>query len=140
MSNRTNYDQDLQTKTLEENDCGTHAELAECNALIVIDGTWKKANKIFHTHSELHTLPRCDIQHVKNQYKIRKSPSEQHLSTLEAIYFGLHQLNSGRGSEPQIPSRLNDPVDDEYLGLLEAQSLMIQQWQDIQNQHQGINP
>lgn len=126
MSNRTNYDQDLQTKTLEENDCGTHAELAECNALIVIDGTWKKANKIFHTHSELHTLPRCDIQHVKNQYKIRKSPSEQHLSTLEAIYFGLHQLNA--------------PVDDDYLGLLEAQGLMIQQWQDIQNQHQGINP
>jgi len=92
-------------------------------ALIVIDGTWKKANKIFLSHPELQTLPRCIIENQSNQYHHRKSPSDQHLSTLEAIYFGLEQLQ---------PKDSNKELGE----LLNAQQQMVEHWQSEVIKHQ----
>ncbi|WP_284384137.1 tRNA-uridine aminocarboxypropyltransferase [Litoribrevibacter albus] len=87
------------------------------SALIAIDGTWKKAAKIYHTHAELHTLPKLNLQGHENQYHHRKSPSAEHLSTLEAIYFGLRELSH------------NDiPYHQTLNGLLDAQQRMIEHW------------
>ena len=44
-------------------------------ALIAIDGTWKKANKIFLSHPELQTMPRCIIENQSNQYHHRDEKS-----------------------------------------------------------------
>ena len=92
-------------------------------ALIVIDGTWKKANKIFLSHPEFQTMPRCMIENQSNQYHHRKSPSDQHLSTLEAIYFGLKQLQ---------PNGFNDKLKE----LLNAQQAMVEHWQREVRKHQ----
>jgi DTW domain-containing protein YfiP len=53
--------------------------------LILIDGTWRKAKKIFLLSKNLHTLPTLRLDPVEqSDYRIRKAPSESSLSTLEA--------------------------------------------------------
>jgi DTW domain-containing protein YfiP len=53
--------------------------------LILIDGTWRKAKKIFMLSKNLHTLPMLKLDpQDQSEYKIRKAPSEDSLSTLEA--------------------------------------------------------
>jgi DTW domain-containing protein YfiP len=62
--------------------------------IILIDGTWKKAKKIYYTHPELHELMHLNIDDKSNEYIIRKSPNEKSLSTFEAGYFALKSLNN----------------------------------------------
>ncbi|MFG1504526.1 tRNA-uridine aminocarboxypropyltransferase [Halobacteriovorax sp. ZH5_bin.2] len=60
----------------------------ESNNFIVLDGTWKKARKIYHTWPQLSDLPcfHLELDDQKTIYQsIRKSCGETHLSTLEAI-------------------------------------------------------
>lgn len=58
--------------------------------LILIDGTWKKAYKIWQLSTNLHGLTHIALPNdVVGNYRIRKSPTEQHLSTVEA---GFHAL------------------------------------------------
>ncbi len=54
--------------------------------IVVLDGTWRKAKKLWLNNPWLHELDACSIEpeHTSN-YRIRKRPSEQSLSTLEAI-------------------------------------------------------
>jgi len=54
--------------------------------LILIDGTWRKASKIWHLSSNLHALPciKLDPDYQSN-YRIRKASKESYLSTIEAI-------------------------------------------------------
>lgn len=54
--------------------------------LIVIDGTWKKTNKIFVLNPWLHALKQVSFKHIpKNLYAIRKAEQTYSLSTLEAV-------------------------------------------------------
>lgn len=54
--------------------------------LILIDGTWKKAHKIFIRSKNLHNLVclKLEVGHFKGQYKIRSTKLGYGLSTLEA--------------------------------------------------------
>lgn len=90
-------------------------------ALIAIDGTWKKANKIYLSHAELQALPKLNIEGRANQYHHRKSPSDQHLSTLEAIYHGLNIIE--RRSEAS-----DSTEEPQFEELLTAQQAMIEHW------------
>lgn len=55
--------------------------------LVVIDGSWKKAYKIFSLNPILATLPKIGIDVVdQSNYRIRKSSRADSLSTLEAIH------------------------------------------------------
>lgn len=55
------------------------------DSLILIDGTWKKARKIFLLSKNLHSLPALRLEtEQKSQYLIRSSKKENSLSTLEA--------------------------------------------------------
>lgn len=58
---------------------------------VLIDGTWKKAYKLWQLNAWLHTLPTISIQDVRSRYDIRKAPAEHCLSTLEAAAFCLEQ-------------------------------------------------
>ncbi|EPZ51157.1 DTW domain protein [Bacteriovorax sp. BAL6_X] len=69
--------------------------LLESNNFIVLDGTWKKARKIYHTWPQLSELPcfHLELSDQKTIYQsIRKSCGETHLSTLEAITETLFML------------------------------------------------
>lgn len=61
--------------------------------LILIDGTWRKAKKIFLLSKNLQTLPAIKLNPEENsEYRIRKSPTEGALSTLEASVEALKYL------------------------------------------------
>lgn len=65
----------------------------EITHLILLDGTWRKAKKIFMLSHNLHTLPSIKLApETTSDYRIRKAPSDQSLSTLEASTMALQYL------------------------------------------------
>jgi len=63
--------------------------------LILIDGTWKKAHKIFMASKNLHLLQSFKLETSQtSQYKIRSSKLEHSLSTLEASVIALNILEN----------------------------------------------
>jgi DTW domain-containing protein YfiP len=70
---------------------------------ILLDGTWKKAYKMWQLAINLHHLPRvslpCDLQ---GNYRIRKAPHDNALSTVEAGYHVLSLWQPDRDFSPLI--------------------------------------
>ncbi|WP_432464011.1 tRNA-uridine aminocarboxypropyltransferase [Agarivorans sp. QJM3NY_33] len=63
--------------------------------LIFLDGTWRKAQKLWHLNPWLHTLPQFHFTSPpQGQYKIRKTAIAQGLSTIEAIGYALQQVEA----------------------------------------------
>ena len=61
--------------------------------LILLDGTWKKAYKMWQLSANLHPLPTVNLDNAgQGNYRIRKSPKEQGVSTVEAGYLALTAL------------------------------------------------
>lgn len=73
---------------------------SKVEGVILLDGTWRKAKKMYLTEPLLHKFgavsfavpPVC-------QYTIRKSPNEQALSTLEACAYAVEQI-TGQSMQP----------------------------------------
>lgn len=61
---------------------------------VLIDGTWKKAYKLWQLNTWLHTLPSISIEGVRSRYDIRKAPAEHCLSTLEAAAYCLEHTEN----------------------------------------------
>ena len=62
---------------------------------ILLDGSWKKAYKLLMSNPFLQALPKVAINvDKKSNYRLRKSPREDGLSTVEAGYYLLSQLES----------------------------------------------
>ena len=65
--------------------------------LIFIDATWRKASKIWHLSSNLHSLSCVKLTpQTRSNYRIRKSPEDTCLSTIEAIAMSLAQLENNQ--------------------------------------------
>ncbi|MDN3699958.1 tRNA-uridine aminocarboxypropyltransferase [Vibrio artabrorum] len=63
--------------------------------VILLDGTWKKAFKMWQVSRNLHSLSTVHLpKALKGNYRIRKAPSENSLSTVEAGYHLLSLLES----------------------------------------------
>jgi len=74
--------------------------LGDITHLILIDGTWRKAKKIYYLSQNLHTLSALRLVPItQSQYKIRKSPNADGLSTLEATVESLKIL------EPELDTQ-----------------------------------
>ena len=64
--------------------------------LIFIDGSWRKAKKIWHSTPCLQRLRCINIsKHKLSNYRIRKAPKDGYISTIEAIVACLEYLDSG---------------------------------------------
>ena len=62
---------------------------------IILDGSWKKAYKLLMSNPFLQALPKVVINTAdKSEYRIRKSPKEGGLSTVEAGYYLLSELEN----------------------------------------------
>ena len=69
---------------------------------IILDGSWKKAYKLLMSNPFLQKLPKVSINvEDKSNYRLRKSPREDGLSTVEAGYYLLSQLEDN--SEKFMP-------------------------------------
>ncbi len=64
--------------------------LGAVNTLIFIDGTWRKALKLWSLNPWLHTLPTYRMSpSAPSSYGIRKTKQKNGLSTLEAVSYAL---------------------------------------------------
>lgn len=70
-----------------------HVAKAQKLRIILLDGTWKKAYKMWQLSSNLHVLPLIRLpENLQGNYRIRKAPSDNSLSTVEAGYHILRLL------------------------------------------------
>lgn len=54
--------------------------------LVVLDGTWSQASKLLKENPRLASLPKLSFQpDTPGRYRIRREPTDMHLSTVEAI-------------------------------------------------------
>lgn len=80
-----------------------HARAADPSLLIVPDGTWRKARKIIHMNPALDRLPRFSLPPGDpSQYRIRKAPGPEAVSTIEAIVRALSVLEPEHDFHPLL--------------------------------------
>ncbi|MEL7291917.1 MAG: DTW domain-containing protein [Pseudomonadota bacterium] len=71
--------------------------------VILLDGTWKKAYKMWQLSTNLHTLPLVRLpSDLRGNYRIRKAPSDNSLSTVEAGYHILSLLEPNQDFSPLL--------------------------------------
>ncbi|GAA5645341.1 hypothetical protein VPR01S_03_01870 [Vibrio proteolyticus NBRC 13287] len=71
--------------------------------VILLDGTWKKAYKMYQLSANLQALPGLHLPTgLKGNYRIRKAPSDNSLSTVEAGYHLLTLLEPDRDFLPLV--------------------------------------
>jgi len=71
--------------------------------VILLDGTWKKAFKMWQLSTNLHSLAQVKLPNdLKGNYRIRKAPSDNALSTVEAGYYVLQGLEPERDFSPLL--------------------------------------
>lgn len=64
--------------------------------LVVLDGTWRKSRKMLYLNPALQQLPRLPLHELPDsRYAIRKAHKPGQLSTLEATWAALRQLEPG---------------------------------------------
>ncbi|MEJ2763290.1 tRNA-uridine aminocarboxypropyltransferase [Photobacterium sp. MCCC 1A19761] len=81
--------------------------------LILLDGTWKKAYKIWQLSTNLQALPTVTLDNVEQgNYRIRKSPKAQGVSTVEAGYLALTALE-GEGKFHPLLEAFEQMIDDQ---------------------------
>lgn len=71
--------------------------------IILLDGTWKKAFKMWQLNTQLHHLPCLHLpEDLKGNYRIRKAPSENALSTVEAGFHVLSMMQPEKDFSPLL--------------------------------------
>lgn len=61
--------------------------------LLVLDGTWGHARRLFHAHPGLASMPRFElVGDQRSRYRLRKEPADHCLSTVEAIVAALRVI------------------------------------------------
>ena len=77
--------------------------------LLVIDGTWKKAYKIYQLSKNIQNLPKVTLDtDVQSQYLIRKHHRKTDLSTLEASCYALSSLEDSLDKYQPLLNNFND--------------------------------
>jgi DTW domain-containing protein YfiP len=91
--------------------------------LIVVDGTWSQARKVVRLNPTLARLPRLGFRpEVPSEYRIRREPREECVSTIEALMLALGELES----EPE-----------RFRALLVPFRMMIDRQIRLREQHRG---
>jgi len=77
-------------------DLHTMKKIDDRTQFILLDGSWKKAYKILMSNPFLKKLPTItfNTENKSSNYRLRKSPREDGLSTVEAGYYLLSELEN----------------------------------------------
>ena len=76
---------------------------AEVQKLLILDGTWRKVRRLLHLNPWLEQLPYIALHpEYQSQYRIRKSPREDGLSTIEAGVAALSWLDQQQDYLPVL--------------------------------------
>jgi DTW domain-containing protein YfiP len=80
--------------------------------LIVIDGTWHTARTLYRDKAWLHRLPKVKLSPAEpSRYRIRREPSRNHVSTLEAIVEALRILEPDTTGFDELLSAFERMID-----------------------------
>ena len=91
---------------------GTEQTTEPKRTLILLDGTWKKAYKMWQLSSNLQQLPTVALDNVEQgNYRIRKSPKSQGVSTVEAGYLALTALEGDDGRFNPLIDAFNQMIE-----------------------------
>ncbi|EMK3416504.1 tRNA-uridine aminocarboxypropyltransferase [Vibrio parahaemolyticus] len=91
-----------QSQCLSEIAC-TESERTRKTRLILLDGTWKKAYKMWQLSTNLHALTTVKLpEDLQGHYTIRKAPSDNSLSTVEAGFYALSLLEPDNDFSPLL--------------------------------------
>jgi DTW domain-containing protein YfiP len=86
---------------IEQSLCTQKAQAAEFKYLILLDGTWRKVSRLLHLNPWLTDLACISIESSNaSDYKIRKSPRDDGLSTIEAAVSVLNDLHTTQDFSP----------------------------------------
>ncbi len=78
-----------------------HSLPRQSRPLLLLDGTWKKANRLYLGNPALHRLTAVSLPPgQQGRYRLRKSPKADGLSTLEAAAMVLAHLEPGLDVAP----------------------------------------
>jgi len=79
----------------------TEAAQLKFKYVILLDGTWRKVSRLLHLNPWLTKIPSIAIKATNaSEYKIRKSPREDGLSTIEAAVSVLNDLQAEKDFSP----------------------------------------
>ncbi len=82
--------------------------------LVVVDGTWSNARKVVEGCPVLSKLPRLRFYpHAPGNYRIRREPSEECLSTIEATALVLERLEGAPGRFTPILTAFDTMVEQQ---------------------------
>ena len=88
------------------------AETLNIENLIVIDGTWRKAKKIWELQPLLGKLQCLRLTNAQiSNYRIRKVPGDGYLSTIESVVFALRALEGRRQAYQPLLDLFTEMVD-----------------------------
>ena len=80
--------------------------------LVVVDGTWSQAKTVVRDNPILHALPRYAFAAPEpSQYRIRKEPKAEYVSTIEALMYCLGALEGRPDEMRSLLAPLNAMVD-----------------------------
>ena len=113
-------------KTLAEKSCyllfpGANAKASQDvlqagmpEVLIILDGTWRKARKMYYCNPPLQQLPSMVLTDLTlSDYRIRKAPGAGALSTVEAAVTLLRQASRDRDAHQQLLDTFSLMIDQQ---------------------------
>jgi DTW domain-containing protein YfiP len=84
---------------------GPQANRIRFKYLILLDGTWRKVSRLLHLNPWLIKIPSIAIKpSYTSEYKIRRSPREDGLSTIEAAVSILNDLHAEKDFSAILPA------------------------------------
>jgi len=87
-------------------------ETTNIKNLIVIDGTWRKAKKIWELQPLFEKLQCLKLTNEQiSNYRIRKAPKDGYLSTIESIVYALRALEGRRQAYQPLIDLFTEMVD-----------------------------
>ncbi|MGE3175714.1 MAG: tRNA-uridine aminocarboxypropyltransferase [Planctomycetota bacterium] len=93
-------------------DLAAMAPAARPKALVVLDGTWAHARRLYRHNPWLQRLPHVRLQPAApSNYRIRKEPQADFVSTIEAIVQALQLLEPDNGELPRLLVAFDHMVD-----------------------------
>ena len=98
----------------EARDLATLSPADRPRSLVVLDGTWHQARSLYRDLPALHALPQLTFNPGRpSQYRIRKEPRLECVSTIEAVVYALKLL------EPETPGF--DDMLKAFTGMIDLQ-------------------
>lgn len=83
-------------------------------SLVLLDGTWGQARRLYRENEWLHALPHVVLApRAESNYRIRKEPRPEYVSTIEAILEALRILEGEQPQHAELLAAFDAMIDEQ---------------------------